>query len=139
MGIERALLALLIDAYEEVEGARTTTTKAAKETEVVLKLSSKVAPIQVAVFPLVKNKPELVAKAKEVYDMLKVHFVCQYDEVGSIGRRYRRGDEIGVVAAITIDFDSLKDNDVTLRNRDSMEQIRIPIKKLVEELQALLT
>lgn len=135
MGIERAMLALLIDAYEEVKGARTTTTEAAKESEVVLKLSKKVAPVQVAVFPLVKNKPEVVARAKEVYNMLKEHFFCQYDEVGAIGRRYRRQDEIGTPFCVTIDFDSLEHNDVTLRDRDTMEQKRISIKELVETVR----
>ncbi len=135
MGIERAMLALLIDAYEEVKGARTTTTEAAKESEVVLKLSKKVAPVQVAVFPLVKNKPEVVAKAKEVYNMLKAHFVCQYDEVGAIGRRYRRQDEIGTPFCVTVDFDSLEHNDVTLRDRDTMGQKRISIKELVETVR----
>ncbi|OHA63762.1 MAG: glycine--tRNA ligase [Candidatus Wildermuthbacteria bacterium RIFCSPHIGHO2_01_FULL_48_27b] len=135
MGIERAMLALLIDAYEEVKGARTTTTEAAKESEVVLKLSKKVAPVQVAVFPLVKNKPEVVAKAKEVYNMLKAHFACQYDEVGAIGRRYRRQDEIGTPFCVTVDFDSLEHNDVTLRDRDTMGQKRISIKELVETVR----
>jgi glycyl-tRNA synthetase len=135
MGIERILLALLCDAYEEVKGARTTTTKAAKESEVVLKLSKNIAPMQVAVFPLLKNKEDLVAKAKEVYDMLKMHFVCQYDEVGAIGRRYRRQDEIGTPYCITIDFDTLKDNTITLRDRDTMKQERIKIDSLAQELR----
>jgi glycyl-tRNA synthetase len=72
--------------------------------------------------PLVRNKQELVKKAKEVYQLLKPHFVCQYDELGSIGRRYRRVDEIGCPWAITIDFETLKKNDVTLRDRDTMKQ-----------------
>ena len=135
MGIERAMLALLLDAYEEVEGARTTTTVGSKEVEIVLKLSPKIAPVQVAVFPLMKNKPELVAKAKEIYKMLQEHFVCQYDEVGAIGRRYRRQDEIGTPHCVTIDFDSLENNDVTLRDRDSMEQTRIAIPDLVSSIQ----
>jgi len=135
MGIERAMLALLLDAYEEVKGARTTTTEAAKETEVVLKLSKHVAPVQVAVFPLMKNKPELVIKAKEVFEMLQKDFACQYDEVGAIGRRYRRQDEIGTPFCITVDFDSLESNDVTLRDRDTMDQTRVKIPDLTHELQ----
>lgn len=135
MGIERAVLALLLDAYQEVKGARTTTTESTKEVEIVLGLAKHIAPMQVAVFPLLKNKPELVAKAKEVYDMLKKHFVCQYDEVGAIGRRYRRQDEIGTPYCITIDFDTLKDDTVTLRDRDTMEQIRMSSDGLVQELK----
>ena len=135
MGIERALLALLLDAYEEVEGARTTTTEASKEIEIVLKLSPKIAPVQVAVFPLMKNKPELVAKAKEIYEMLQKDFVCQYDETGAIGRRYRRQDEIGTPHCVTIDFDSLENNDVTLRDRDSMKQTRVAITDLASSIQ----
>jgi glycyl-tRNA synthetase len=135
MGIERAMLALLLDAYEEVEGARTTTTEAAKEAEVVLKLAKNVAPVQVAVFPLMKNKPELVAKAREVYETLQKNFVCQYDETGAIGRRYRRQDEIGTPYCVTIDFDSLENNTVTLRDRDTMEQIRIKISDLTQEFK----
>jgi len=84
---------------------------------------------------LVRNKPELVKKAKEVYQILKPHFVCQYDELGSIGRRYRRIDEIGCPWAITIDFDTLKDDTVTLRDRDTMIQERVKIKDLIEVLK----
>ncbi len=135
LGIERLVLALLVDAYCEVKGGRTKTTEAAKEVETVLKLDKKIAPIKVAVLPLVKNKPELVKKAKEIYRLLKPHFVCQYDEVGSIGRRYRRIDEIGCPYAITIDFETLKQNDVTLRDRDTMKQERIKINNLVEALK----
>ncbi|HEY4509560.1 MAG TPA: glycine--tRNA ligase [Candidatus Paceibacterota bacterium] len=139
LGVERTLLALLIDAHEEVEGGRTTTTESTKEKETVLKLSRKVAPVQVAVFPLLKNKPELVAKAKEVYSMLQKEFACQYDEVGAIGRRYRRQDEIGTPFCITIDFETLEKNDATLRDRDTMEQVRIPIAELARELQKRLS
>jgi len=132
LGIERLLLALLIDAYYEVEGGRTKTTKATKELETVLKLDKKIAPIKIAVLPLVRNKPEIVKKAKEVYQLLKPHFTCQYDELGSIGRRYRRVDEIGCPWAITIDFETLKDDTVTLRYRDTMKQERVKIKDLVK-------
>jgi glycyl-tRNA synthetase len=130
-GADRSFLAFLIDAYQEVRGGRTTTTESIKEVEVILKLHKKLAPIKVAVLPLVKNKPELVKKAKEVFKLLKPHFVIQYDEVGSIGRRYRRQDEIGTVFCLTIDFDSLKKNDLTLRHRDTMKQERVKIKDLV--------
>jgi glycyl-tRNA synthetase len=139
LGIERAVLALLIDGYEEVEGGRTTTTTATKEKEIVLKLSKKIAPVQVAVFPLLKNKPELTAKAQEVYNMLEKDFMCQYDEVGAIGRRYRRQDEIGTPFCVTIDFETLEKNDVTLRDRDTMEQVRVPLDTLSNELRVRLT
>ena len=139
LGIERLLLALLADGYEEVKGGRTETTKATKEEEIVLRLDKKIAPIRVAVLPLVKNKPELVKKAREVYQMLKPYFMCQYDEVGSIGRRYRRMDEIGCPWVVTIDFDTLKDDNVTVRWRDSMAQIRVDIKNLLEMLKKLLS
>ena len=99
-----------------------------------MKLDKRLAPIKVAVLPLVKNKPELVKKAKKVYQLLKPHFTCQYDEVGSIGRRYRRQDEIGTIFCLTIDFESLKNNDLTIRNRDTMKQERKKIDKLVEVL-----
>ena len=134
-GVERILFALLCEAYQEVKGGRTKTTEAAKETEVVLKLHRDLVPIKVAVFPLVRNKPELVKKAKEVYQMLKPHFVCQYDEVGSIGRRYRRQDEIGTLLCLTVDFESLKKDDLTVRDRDTMKQERVKIKELVRVLK----
>jgi len=134
LGIERLLLALLCDAYQEVKGGRTKTTKSAKELEVLLKLNKKIAPIKIAVLPLVKNKPELVKKAKEVYELLRPRFVTQYDEVGSIGRRYRRQDEIGTLFAVTVDFDTLEDNTVTIRDRDTMEQKRVKIGELIRVL-----
>ncbi|KPJ73218.1 glycine--tRNA ligase [Parcubacteria bacterium DG_74_1] len=134
MGLERALLAILCDAYTEIKGGRTKTTKAAKEIEVVLKLNKKIAPIKVAVLPLVKNKPELLKKAREVFEILRAHFMVRYDEVGSIGRRYRRQDEIGTLFAVTIDFETLKQEDVTVRDRDTMQQERIKINKLSEFL-----
>ncbi len=131
LGLERTVLALLCDAYSEVKGGRTKTTEATKEIEVILKLNKKIAPIKVAVLPLVRNKPELVKKAKEVFQLLKLHFTCQYDDVGSIGRRYRRGDEIGIPYALTIDFETLEKADVTVRDRDTMSQERVKIKDLV--------
>ena len=91
--------------------------------------------MKVAVLPLVRNKPELVKKAKEVYQMLKPHFVCQYDELGSIGRRYRRIDETGVPLALTIDFESLKQEDLTVRDRDTMTQERVKIEDLISVLK----
>jgi len=84
---------------------------------------------------LVKNKPKLIKKAKEVYTLINPYFMSQYDEVGSIGRRYRRQDEIGTPYCMTIDFDTLKDNAITIRDRDTMKQERVKIKKLIEYLK----
>ncbi len=135
VGIERIVLALLCDAYTEIEGGRTKTTKPTKEIEILLKLDKKIAPIKVAILPLVKNKPEVTKKAKEVYQLLKPYFTCQYDETDSIGRRYRRQDEIGTYLCLTVDFESLKQNDLTVRDRDTMQQERIKIKDLIETLK----
>ncbi len=135
VGADRAMLAFLCDAYGEVEGGRTETTKASKELETVLRIHRKLSPVKVAVLPLVKNKDKVVAKAQEVYRMLKKQFSVQYDETGSIGRRYRRQDEIGTPYNITIDFDSLETDDVTVRDRDSMEQERVKISLLPEFLK----
>jgi glycyl-tRNA synthetase len=135
IGVERSLFAFLADSYQEIKGGRTKTTKSTKEVEIILKLDKKLAPIKVAVLPLVRNKPELVKKAKEVYKMLKPYFVCQYDEVGSIGRRYRRQDECGTPFVITCDFQTLKQKDVTIRNRDTMSQERVKIKDLIKVLK----
>ena len=102
-----------------------------KETEgIVLKLKPKLAPYKVAVFPLLKNKPELVEKAKEVYQDLKKHFTVAFDERGNIGKRYYSQDEIGTPFCITIDFDTLENDEVTVRDRDTMKQERIKIKDL---------
>ncbi len=134
-GADRSFLTFLIDAFHEIKGGRTKTTKAVKEEEVVLKLDKKLAPIKIAVLPLVKNKSELVKKAKEVYQLLKPYFMAQYDELGSIGRRYRRIDEIGVPLALTVDFESLRQDDLTIRDRDTMKQERVKIKDLTEVLK----
>lgn len=131
-GVERPLFAFLVDSYHEIKGGRTKTTEAKKEIEILLKLDKKIAPIKVAVLPLVRNKPELIKKAKEVYQLLKADLICQYDELGSIGRRYRRQDEIGTLFAITIDFETLEDNTVTIRERDTMTQERINIEELAD-------
>jgi len=135
VGVERSLFAFLCDAYQEIAGGRTKTTKATKEVEILLKLDKKIAPIKIAVLPLVRNKPELVKKAKEVYQLLKPHFVCQYDELGSIGRRYRRQDEIATIFCLTVDFESLKQDDLTIRDRDTMKQERVKIENLVKVLE----
>lgn len=125
MGVDRLLLVTLDNAYteEHVKGER----------RIVLKLSSQLAPVQVAVFPLMK-KDKLPEKAKKVYNILKEFYVCQYDEVGSIGKRYRRMDEIGTPYCITIDHQTLKDDTVTVRDRDSMKQERVKISQLHKSL-----
>lgn len=130
-GVDRTLMAVLVDAYQEEEVAGVK----GKEKRVVLKFHKRLAPIKVAVLPLLSNRPELVEKAKEIYQILKPHFTCQYDEVGSIGRRYRRQDEIGSLWALTIDFETLKQDDVTVRERDSMVQERVKIQDLVKVLK----
>ena len=121
-GVGRTFFAVLCEAYteEEVKG----------ETRVVMKFPKKLAPIKIAVFPLVKNKPELVDKARELYNKLKMSYMCEFDSSGSIGRRYRRQDEIGTPYCVTVDFDSLEADDVTVRDRDSMKQERIKIEEL---------
>ena len=128
-GADRLTLAFLIDAYDEIKGGRTTTTESIKDSEVVLRLSKKLAPIKVAIFPLSK-KEELSKPAYEIYRDLQKHFMCQYDETASIGKRYRRQDEIGTPFCVTFDFDSLTDQAVTVRDRDSMKQTRVDIVAL---------
>jgi len=135
VGVERCFLAFLCQGYEEIKGGRTKTTKPTRESEILLKLHKKIAPVKVAVFPLVKNKKEIVNLAKKIYQLLKSHFVAVYDETGTIGRRYRRVDEIGCPFAVTVDFESLEKEDVTIRDRDSMEQERIKIKDLLKVLK----
>jgi len=132
MGIDRLLLALISGAYEEESGGRTETTESTKDTEIILNLSEKVSPIKIAVFPLLKNKEELVKKAKEIYVALRPYFSVQYDETGSIGRRYRRQDEIGTPFCITVDFDTLNNNEVTIRDRKTMKQERVNAGNLVQ-------
>ncbi len=129
-GVERSFLAFLCEAYQEIKKGRTKTTKSVKEIEIILKLHQSLAPIKIAVLPLIKNKPEIIKKAKEVYQLLKPHFVCQYDETGSVGKRYRRQDEIGTFFCLTVDFESLEQDDLTIRDRDTMKQERVKIKDL---------
>jgi len=133
-GADRTLLVVLLDAYEEIEGGRTTTTKSTKEKEVILRLDKNLAPIKVAVLPLVKKEP-LVKLARDIYKKLQKYWMSQYDEIGSIGRRYRRQDEIGTPYCLTVDFDSLDDKKATVRDRDTMAQDRIAIKELVNHLK----
>lgn len=135
-GADRLALALISGAYTEEE---VTDEKGNKETRVVMKFHPRIAPIKVGVFPLLKNRPELVAKAREVLDLLRPHMSVFYDDTGAIGRRYRRQDEAGTPYGVTIDFDTLGENSalkdtVTLRDRDSMKQERVPIQELLPRL-----
>ena len=133
-GVDRTVLALICQAYSEDEAPDE---KGKMETRVVLRFHPRIAPIKCAVFPLLKNKEALVAKAKEVVELLRPHMFVFYDESGAIGRRYRRQDEIGTPFGITVDFETLGEKDaalcetVTLRERDSMKQERVAIKDLV--------
>ncbi|MBI1817686.1 MAG: glycine--tRNA ligase [Deltaproteobacteria bacterium] len=126
VGVDRVLLILMLDAYDEdvAEG----------ETRAVLRFKPSMAPVKAAVLPLLRKdgQPE---KAKEIVSMLKQRWVVQYDQAGSIGRRYRRQDEIGTPFGITVDHQTMADNTVTLRDRDSMQQERLPIDRLVDELR----
>jgi glycyl-tRNA synthetase len=129
IGISRLILAILIESYTVIDGGRSTTTEAVKEEEIVLKLPKNLAPVKIAILPLSK-KPELQAIAQPLIQDLSKKFTTQYDETGSIGKRYRRQDEIGTPYCITVDFDSLEDKKVTVRDRDTMEQERVSIDQL---------
>ena len=122
-GLSRTLFAVLSDAYTEE--------KVGEEERVVLKLKPSLAPVKIAVFPLLKNKPVLVEKAEEIFQTLNNKWMCEFDDNGNVGKRYRRQDEIGTPYCVTIDFDTIeKDNTVTVRDRDTMEQERIKIEDL---------
>ena len=125
LGCDRVTLAFLCNSYEEQKIAD-------GDTRTVLHLHPALAPFKVAVLPLSKKLSE---KANEVYESLSKKFMCDYDEAGSIGKRYRREDEIGTPYCVTIDFDTLEDNQVTVRDRDTMEQVRIPISELENWIQ----
>lgn len=122
VGLDRMFLAVLSEFYD--------TDELGGEKRVVIRFPFELAPVKLAVFPLLKNKPELTEKAKEVFDDLKGDFAIEYDETGSIGKRYRRQDEIGTPWCVTIDFDTLENNTVTLRDRDTGNQKRINISDI---------
>ena len=127
MGADRSALAFLIDAYDEEE--------VNNDTRVVLRFHPAIAPYQIAILPLSRNA-KLTPKAREVYDLVRSRFSTQYDETQSIGRRYRRQDEIGTPLCVTVDFETVESDDaVTIRHRDTMAQIRVPIESLVNALQ----
>ncbi len=136
-GLDRLALAVLALAYTEVEK---TDAKGAVETFTVMKFHPRVAPIKLGIFPLLKNKPELVAKAREIHGTLKRHMNCFYDETGAIGRRYARQDEAGTPFCVTVDFDTLGEkgdelkDTVTLRYRDDGRQERVKISDLAGKL-----
>jgi len=127
LGVDRTVLAVLVSAYSE--------DKLGEEERIFLKLPYEVAPIKAAVFPLLKNKPDLVKKAKEVHLLIKKLIPnCLFDDNGNIGKRYRRQDEIGTPFCVTIDFETLDNDSVTLRDRDTGEQKRVDIKDLLNEI-----
>ncbi|MBP6885770.1 MAG: glycine--tRNA ligase [Candidatus Pacebacteria bacterium] len=123
-GIDRTFLAVLSNAFDDSDPERT-----------VLHLKPALAPYKVAVFPLLKNKPELVAKAREIFTMMRSDFAAVWDERGNIGKRYLSQDEIGTPACITIDFQTLEDSTVTVRDRDTKEQSRVALQSLREYLR----
>ena len=127
MGADRSVLAFLIDAYDEEE--------VNNDKRVVLRFHPAIAPYQIAILPLSRNA-KLTPKAREVYDLVRSRFSTQYDETQSIGRRYRRQDEIGTPLCVTVDFETVESDDaVTIRHRDTMEQVRVPVESLVNALQ----
>jgi glycyl-tRNA synthetase len=134
-GVDRMALALLCNAYAEEQVADD---KGKTEIRTVMRFSPLVAPIKIAVFPLVKNKPELYAKAREIFGQLQRRWACFWDESGAIGRRYRRMDEAGTPFCVTVDFKTLEDGTVTLRDRDTMQQERISVPALREKLDEIL-
>ena len=122
VGLARLFLMFLDNAYtEELKES---------ETRVFLKLDPRLSPIKCAVFPLLKNKPELVSKAREVFEMLRKEIICEFDDNGNIGKRYRRQDEIGTPFCIVVDFDTLTDDTVTVRDRDTGKQERVKVTDL---------
>src|SRR5438046_1573154 len=136
-GVDRTLLALICEAYAEDQAHND---KGEMATRTVLRFQPRITPINCAIYPLLKNKEPLVAKAKEIVDLLRPHMYVFYDESGAIGRRYRRQDEIGTPFGVTVDFEALGEKDaalrdtVTLRDRDSMSQERVKISDLLELL-----
>ncbi|MEO8065398.1 MAG: glycine--tRNA ligase [Candidatus Doudnabacteria bacterium] len=122
-GLDRVMLAVLVDAYSESE-ARSGKEDAVHETEVTLRLPKELAPIKIAILPL-SRKEELIKPAQEILHTLNKHWMCQYDETASIGKRYRRQDEIGTPYCVTVDFETANDKSVTVRDRDTMAQDRV--------------
>ena len=133
-GVDRMALAFLCEAYEE---QRLTDDKGKEDLRTVLHLAPAIAPVKVAVFPLVKNRPELRNLARDIFKRLQKRWNCFWDETGAIGRRYRRQDEIGTPFCVTVDFDTLeKDGTVTVRDRDTMAQERLTLEALIAKIDA---
>jgi glycyl-tRNA synthetase len=130
-GVDRALLVFLLDAYRVDEAP---SAKGGMEKRTMLALHRELAPIKVAVLPLSRNEA-LVPQARKVHDIVKPRWMTRYDDAGAIGRRYRRQDEVGTPYCVTVDFDTLNDGQVTVRDRDTMEQDRVGIDRLLEYLQ----
>ncbi len=126
-GVDRAMLFFLIDSYYE------------EKERVILKLNHKLAPVKIAVFPLVRNKEEMVKKAKRIYQELKKYFLTTFDDRGNIGKRYFSQDEIGTPYCITVDYQSLEDDSVTVRERDTTSQARVSVSHLVNYLKVALS
>ena len=126
-GVERSMLVAMLEAYDEEQAPTAETDETDKR--VVLRFPHWLAPYKIAVLPLLR-KPDLIKTAQQIYDELRLDYICEYDETQSIGRRYRRQDEIGTPFCVTVDFDSLEDKKVTVRDRDTMKQERVAIKKL---------
>ena len=122
-GLSRSVVTVLVDAYSEIGDRK------------VLKLHPRLAPVTAAVFPLVRNKPEIIAKASQVFDVLKVRFRTGWDDRGNIGKRYYAQDEIGTPWCVTVDYDTLENYTVTVRDRNSAKQERVAIGKLVEFIE----
>jgi glycyl-tRNA synthetase len=122
IGLDRLVLAVLVSAYKnEYVG---------NELRTVLQLHPSIAPIKASIFPLLSNNDNLIIKSRDVYKGLQQHYACEWDQSGAIGKRYRRADEVGVLFCVTVDHQTLEDDTVTVRHRDTMEQIRIPTKEL---------
>jgi glycyl-tRNA synthetase len=143
--VDRLILALIANAYSEVTE---TDEKGKTETRVVMRFHPRVAPVKVGILPLLKNKPELVRKATEIHDLLRPWMNTFYDDAGSIGRRYARQDEAGTPFCVTVDFETFEGikegpragekDTVTVRDRDTMQQERIPASELLNYLLARL-
>jgi len=136
-GVDRSVLAFLCDAYDEEPDPSAGSGQGKNDTRVVMRFHSSLAPFKAAILPLSRREP-LVELAKSVYAMLRQYWRLTYDDAQSVGRRYRRQDEIGTPFCVTVDFQSLEDNQVTVRDRDSMNQIRVPIAELQKTLTAKL-
>ena len=128
LGVERAFLVFMFDSYTNNEKG-----------EVVLKLNPKLSPVKLAIFPLVKKDEKQVEIARKIYNEIKVDYKVEYDDSGSVGKRYARNDEIGTPFCITVDTESATDKKVTIRNRDTTEQKRISVKEVREIIRRLIS